>query len=82
MTMRHLIDGLMQATNSPNHHVLGLVVGIDKATISRIQSGKQPNMHINTMSQIQHCSRVPFDTLFMWLRMPEGAVLGRIKEMR
>lgn len=76
--MRHMLDGLMQATNTPNHKQLGILLGLDNATISRIHHGKLKDVRLHTLASIRERSGVPFDTLFAWFALPDGAVLGRI----
>lgn len=82
MTMKHVIDGLMQATHCPSHHALSLRVGIDKAAISRMCSGKCNGIGIEKLDQIQTLTGVSPDDIFAWFRMPDGTVLGRIPGVR
>jgi transcriptional regulator with XRE-family HTH domain len=78
MTAKHLLDGVMQATGARDHSHCSKLLGLDPSTIHRLDKGKRVGVNISTLDQIQQVTRVPFDTLFAWYRLPEGAVLGRI----
>jgi DNA-binding Xre family transcriptional regulator len=78
MTAKHLLEGVMQSTRARSHHHCSILLGIDVATISRLNAGKTVGMRIQTLDHIQRKTEIPIETLFAWYRLPDGAVLGRV----
>ncbi len=78
MTMRHVIDGLMQKTRAKSHNNLAFKLMIDSPTISRLHKGQNLTVSMEKLERMQAGSQVSFDTIFEWYRLPEGAVLGRV----
>ena len=78
MTVKHILEGVMQHTKARNHNHLSKMTGLDTAAISRIVAGESVGMTIRSLDRIQRTTGVPIDTLFAWYRLPEGEALGRI----
>jgi transcriptional regulator with XRE-family HTH domain len=78
MTAKHLLDGVMQSTGARSHGHCSKLLGLDPSTIHRLDKGKRVGVNISTLDQIQQVTRIPFDTLFAWYRLPDDVVLGRI----
>ena len=78
MTIKHMLDGLMQATKSRHNGELAAKLDLEPCTLSKISRGEQISMRMDKVNKIHRRSGVPLDTLFTWYRMPATAVLGRI----
>jgi DNA-binding Xre family transcriptional regulator len=78
MTMRHLVDGLMQATKCANHCRLAWTCDVEHSTISLLHNGKANDMALSTLAKIHDATGVPVERMFAWYRLPETAVLGRV----
>lgn len=80
MTLRHMLDGLMQVTGAPNHSQLGDMIGLDPATVHHMNRGEVKGLNMKTFERVQTMSQVSADRLLEWYRLPPDAVLGRIKK--
>jgi DNA-binding Xre family transcriptional regulator len=80
MTIRHMLDGLMQATKATSHTNLATKAGLDFTTISRMWAGKQIDVRMSTLQRVRDYTGIPLADLFGWFDLPEGALLGRIEE--
>lgn len=79
MTAKHLLHGVMQSIGARNHNQASVLLELDPATVCRLGKGKQAGLNVATLDHIQRKTGVPFDALFDWYRLPEGAVLGRVE---
>lgn len=79
MTMKHMIDGLMQTTKSRSFTQLGELVGLEPASVVRLARGYSKGVGIEKISSINVVTGIPLDTLFAWYRLPDDAVLGRVE---
>lgn len=82
MTSRHMIQGIMKATGSPDYRTLAIKLGLTIATIKSIGDGAQKGMVIATLEHIQRVTKVPFDDIFEWYRLPEDAPLTHIHRLK
>lgn len=84
MTIRHLIDGLMQTTHCKNHGRLAETLKVDPALISRLNrmgNGKR-GISITTLVRIHHTCGIPYVTLMAWFEMKPDEVLGRLPKAK
>ena len=79
MTTKHLLEGAMQHVKAHSLRQFARLAELDVATVSRMAGDKYGGMRIETLDQIQRASGVPVEKLFYWYRLPEGAVLGRVR---
>lgn len=79
MTFRHMIDGLMQVTGIANHCKLAWQCDLEHCIISKLWSGEAKNMDLTTFAKIVDGTKVPVEQIYEWYRMPEGAVLGKLR---
>jgi hypothetical protein len=79
VTAKHLLEGVMQSIGARNHNQASVLLELDPATVSRLGKGKQTGLNMATVDHIQRKSSVPFELLFDWYRLPEGATLGPLR---
>lgn len=77
MTARHMVEGIMQATNARSQAHCAVIVGLDSSHLHYMTNGRFKNPRISTVDLIHIKTGIPLDLLFAWHRLPEGAVLGR-----
>ena len=77
MTMKHVLNGLLQATGKRSDRQLRLMLDIDGAMFTRWRQGQNVGCHIRVFDRINVVTGVPFDRLFAWFRLPAEAVLDR-----
>jgi hypothetical protein len=78
MTLKHLADGLMQATASSFHIACERVLELPGGTLCKMTNGTYKDLRLSTVLQMADNSGIALDTLVAWARLPEGAVLGRL----
>lgn len=78
MTMKHVIEGLMQATKCKNHSQLSKLLDFPQGIICRLAQGKSKTLGMDNLLQVHTTTGVSIQTLFDWYRLPTGAVLGRV----
>jgi transcriptional regulator with XRE-family HTH domain len=79
MTMKHVVDGLMQVTRCRSHSQLARLCDIEQATVSGIWCGKIHGISLRTFEKLQVGTGVSADCMLGWYRMPDEAELGRVK---
>lgn len=78
MTAKHLLQGVMQHTKARNYQHCSKLLGLDQATLFRLNNGESSGMRIQTLDWIQRKTDIPIETLWAWYKLEDDAVLGRI----
>lgn len=79
MTVKHMLDGLVQATGASSLNQCSELLGQPKGTLWRLYVGQRATLKVTTLLSMSEMSRTPAATLIEWYQLPEGAVLGRVK---
>jgi transcriptional regulator of met regulon len=79
--MRHVIDGLKHATGARNWTELHYLTGIPLPCISRIRTGKQDDITLQSLLMTQEKTELPFEQLIAWYRLPDYLTLSGIALM-
>ena len=75
MALRHVIEGLMAATQSSYAVKLHFATGLSEECISRIRNGMQQDILFKSIAEAQRQSGVSGDQIFAWFRLPITANL-------
>ncbi len=81
MTMKHVIDGLMKATESKTHSELARATGLSVTTISHLSHGKQHDVAFGTLAEAQKRCGVPITLIYAWYLLPANALASRLALM-
>ena len=66
MTMKHLAEGVLQASGMRNDFRLAKLIDVAQMTISGWRTGKLHKCHIDVFDRINASTGIPYDRLFAW----------------
>lgn len=79
MTLKHLAEGLMQATGARCQNHCTKLLGLPQGLLTRMQNGTREEIKLTTFLHMADASGLPVDLLAEWCRLPHGQVLGRVQ---
>ena len=71
MSIKHVVEGMKHFTGARNWTELHFMTGLPFAVISRCLNGKQADITMRSLSDLQERTDVPLQQVMAWYRLPD-----------